>query len=210
MGTADRDYRVRVNWRAVLSILAGVLLPLPLVLVMSGVLRPELPEVDPGGRRISPVLTPEECERLMTYRRDCGEVQPCEPPLGCVTETRARRQYCTDSQCSEDVSCRKPPFLPRSHQRGPWHRTRLPQLQARKMSRVSKTLGSHLRARRPVRLVVRPWRRFAGPFLAGLQGRWRSSKPAGRPAGPPKERASCFAMRISVLPLNPTAEVICA
>ncbi len=94
-----------MNWRAVLPILAGMLLPLPLVLLLSGVLKPELPELESSGKRISPVLTSEERERLMTYRRDCGKGQPCEPPLGCVMEARARRHYCTDSQCSEDVPC---------------------------------------------------------------------------------------------------------
>lgn len=94
-----------MNWRAVLPILAGVLLPLPLVLLLLGVLKPQLPEVESSGRRISPVLTSEERERLMTYRRDCGSGQPCEPPLGCVTEARAERHYCTDSQCSKEVPC---------------------------------------------------------------------------------------------------------
>jgi len=94
-----------VNWRAALPILAGVLLPLPLILLLSGVLRPEIPEVEPGGRRISPVLTSEDRERLLTYRRNCGAGQPCEPPLGCVIEPRAERHYCTDSQCSKEVPC---------------------------------------------------------------------------------------------------------
>ena len=87
-----------MNWRAVLPILAGMLLPLPLVLLLSGVLRPELPEVEPSGRRVSPVLSDEERERLMTYRRDCGSGQPCEFPLGCLVEVRARRHLCTDSR----------------------------------------------------------------------------------------------------------------
>jgi hypothetical protein len=76
-----------------------------LALLLGGVLRPSLPEVGPGGRRISPVLTYEERMSLATYRRDCGAGQPCEPPLGCVTEVRARREYCTDSQCSQDAEC---------------------------------------------------------------------------------------------------------
>jgi len=100
-----RDQGVRVNWRAVLPIMAGMLLPLPLVLLLSGALRPEVPEVEPSGRRVSPVLSAEERERLTTYRRDCGSGQPCEFPLGCLVETRARRHLCIDSQCSKEVPC---------------------------------------------------------------------------------------------------------
>jgi Cys-rich repeat protein len=94
-----------VRWRTVLAILASLLLPVPLVLLLGGVLRPALPEVGPGGKRISPVLTSEERARLMTYRRDCWSGQPCEPPLGCITELRYMRNICTDSQCSTDAQC---------------------------------------------------------------------------------------------------------
>jgi Cys-rich repeat protein len=94
-----------VRWRTVLAILASLLLPVPLVLLLGGVLRPVLPEVGPGGKRISPVLTAEERARLMTYRRECWASQPCEPPLGCITELRYRQNICTDSQCSTDAQC---------------------------------------------------------------------------------------------------------
>ncbi len=96
-----------MKWHPFLALLAGLLLSLPLALLLGGVPRPvpALPEVGPGGRRISPVLTAEQRERLLTYRRDCGSGQPCEPPLGCLTEIRLMRQYCTDSQCSTDAQC---------------------------------------------------------------------------------------------------------
>lgn len=29
----------------------------------------------------------------------------CEPPLGCLSDARYLRSYCTDSQCLTDVQC---------------------------------------------------------------------------------------------------------
>jgi hypothetical protein len=94
-----------MNWRVLLGSVAGVLLPVPLILLLADVLRPDLPESVPEGKRISPVLTSEQRMRLSTYHRDCGLSSECEPPLGCLTETRARQQYCTDSQCMTDSQC---------------------------------------------------------------------------------------------------------
>jgi hypothetical protein len=117
-----------VNWRAVLAVLASLLLSLPLVLLLGGVLRPGLPEVGPGGRPISPVLTTEERMRLATYRHECGLSSECEPPLGCVMEARARRQYCTDSQCTTDAQCPEGQICRdiASSGDGPWVRFCLP------------------------------------------------------------------------------------
>jgi hypothetical protein len=94
-----------VNWRVVLALLACLLLSVPLILLLGMMLRPSLPESAPGGKRLSPMLTPEERMRLGTYHRDCGAGQACEAPLGCVTDVRIRAQYCTDSQCSTDSQC---------------------------------------------------------------------------------------------------------
>jgi hypothetical protein len=94
-----------VNWRSTLGVLAGLLLPLPLILSL-GTVRLLEPRVSgPEGKRISPVLTSEERALLVTYHRDCGLSSECEPPLGCLTETRARKQYCTDSECTTDAQC---------------------------------------------------------------------------------------------------------
>jgi hypothetical protein len=93
------------GWRAVLGGLLGSLLALPLVLLVGALIRPAQPEHGPGGMSISPLLDDEHRMRLSTYHRDCGLSAECEPPLGCLTETRARKQYCTDSQCSADAQC---------------------------------------------------------------------------------------------------------
>ncbi len=91
---------MQTNWR----VLAGLLLALPLVMLW-GKMRLGLQESALGARRISPVLSPEERRRLITYGHDCGLSSECEPPLGCLTETRARKQYCTDSQCTTHMQC---------------------------------------------------------------------------------------------------------
>jgi hypothetical protein len=94
-----------MSWRAILGVCAGLLLPLPLILLLGSLLRPDWEEPGPEGVRVSPVLSTEERLRLSTYRRDCGLSSECEPPLGCLMEARVRRQYCTDSQCATDAQC---------------------------------------------------------------------------------------------------------
>lgn len=94
-----------MNRRTILSVSAGVLLPLPLVLLFGGLLRPEVQREPSTGGRISPVLDSDQRARMMTYRRSCGVSSDCEPPLGCVFETRIARAYCTDSQCTTDAQC---------------------------------------------------------------------------------------------------------
>jgi hypothetical protein len=95
----------RGSWRIVVALCASLLLPLPLVLLLWGVLRPEVPVDSPAGGRISPMLTGEQRLRLMTYGRHCGPGARCEPPLGCLFEVRYLRSYCTDSQCEKDEQC---------------------------------------------------------------------------------------------------------
>jgi hypothetical protein len=82
-----------------------MLLPLPLILLVNGALQPALPETGPGGRHISPVLEKKDRLLLSTYHRDCAVSSECEPPLGCVTDTRYFMQYCTDSECTTDAQC---------------------------------------------------------------------------------------------------------
>jgi hypothetical protein len=93
------------RWRKVAALCAGVLLPLPLVLLLWGLLRAKVPADMPPGVRISPMLDNEQRMRLGTYGRHCGPGAECEPPLGCLFEVRYLRSYCTDSQCERDEQC---------------------------------------------------------------------------------------------------------
>src|SRR5687768_8980368 len=95
----------RVNWRALLGICAGVLLPLPLVLLLGQLLQPKVQTEDPAGRRTSPRLDSEQRARLTTYGRTCVSSSDCEPPLGCLFEARTGYAHCSDSQCTTDAQC---------------------------------------------------------------------------------------------------------
>ncbi len=94
-----------MNWRTLLSVCAGVLLPLPLLLLLGTLLHPEIEPADPTGVRISPMLDIEQRDRLMTYGRRCESSAECNPPLGCLYASRYRHAYCTDSQCTSDAQC---------------------------------------------------------------------------------------------------------
>ncbi len=94
-----------MKWRTLLGVCAGVLLPLPLMLLGGALLRPEQPADIVQESRISPKLDREHRMRLMTYRRPCGSSADCEPPLGCLFEVRSGHSYCSDSQCTADAQC---------------------------------------------------------------------------------------------------------
>jgi Cys-rich repeat protein len=95
----------RLKWRTFISICAGLLLPLPLLLLLSLLLQPERKPVEPAGQHISPMLDIEQRTRLMTYGRSCQSSAECDPPLGCLYAFRYGRSYCTDSQCTTDAQC---------------------------------------------------------------------------------------------------------
>jgi hypothetical protein len=98
---------VRGGQRKLVAIFAGVLLPLPLVLLLWGLLKPEVPAQAPPGVRISPMLNNEQRMRLVTYGRHCGPGAECEPPLGCLFDPRYPRSTCTDSHCLTDAQCQE-------------------------------------------------------------------------------------------------------
>ncbi|SES84266.1 hypothetical protein SAMN05443639_101401 [Stigmatella erecta] len=94
-----------MNWRKAVVACAGVLLPLPLVLLLGGLLKLEVPVNAPAGMRVSPMLTSEQRLSLVTYGRACGPGKACEPPLGCLFDVRYARSTCSDSQCWMDDQC---------------------------------------------------------------------------------------------------------
>lgn len=95
-----------MKWRIVVAGVFSLLLPVPLVLLLSQAL--------PGGwlpreardRRISPVLSQEERRKLLTLDRTCRGSQDCEPPLGCLQDFRRfKLSVCTASECVVDTNC---------------------------------------------------------------------------------------------------------
>jgi hypothetical protein len=94
-----------MNRRTLLTVCVGLLLPLPLALLLGGLLQPEHRQVSLSGMVVSPMLDGEQRARLATYHRRCVSTAECEPPLGCLYEDRYRQAYCTDSQCATDTQC---------------------------------------------------------------------------------------------------------
>jgi Cys-rich repeat protein len=94
-----------MNGRTLLSVCAGVLLPVPLVVLLGMLLHPEQALEAETGARISPMLDGEQRMRLVTYRRDCETSAECEPPLGCLYSFRYWHAYCIDSECLTDAQC---------------------------------------------------------------------------------------------------------
>lgn len=92
-----------MRWRAVLGVLAGVLLPVPLVLVVLIAWREAWQVRTP--MHVSPVLSREEQLQRVTYQRRCRESAECESPLGCLKNARLEEFLCTDSQCVTDAQC---------------------------------------------------------------------------------------------------------
>ncbi|HVG61900.1 MAG TPA: hypothetical protein VNA24_25280 [Hyalangium sp.] len=96
------------SWRKRVAVLAGVLLPLPLLVLLWGLLKPEVPADGPPGVHVSPILTHDQRMRLVTYGRRCGPGQEkCEPPLGCFSDYRYPRTTCIDSECLTDEQCQE-------------------------------------------------------------------------------------------------------
>lgn len=96
---------MRLNWRTLLPVLGGLLLPVPLILAMAtGVFNPTK-VLSASEVPISPMLTAEQRQPLQSYHRECSRQADCEPPLGCLSDTRVHRDYCTDSECETDAQC---------------------------------------------------------------------------------------------------------
>jgi hypothetical protein len=91
--------------RTVFGAVLGALLPVPLLVLLLGVMHPIHGAQDPKGPRVSPVLDIEERTRRVTYRRDCARNEDCDPPLACLLDTFRGRRYCTDRQCTADTQC---------------------------------------------------------------------------------------------------------
>ncbi len=93
--------------RALLGLLAGLLLSVPLIIIAAYAawegLRLPVEEAIP----VSPVLSMEERLRLATYQRECGKGKECEPPLGCLPIPALFKSHCTDSECVSDTQCRE-------------------------------------------------------------------------------------------------------
>lgn len=87
------------------GLVAALLLPVPLVMLMLGILPLERWASAPVDARVSPVLEFEARTQLQSYGHYCRTSSRCEPPLGCLEDMRAGTAYCTDSECTTDREC---------------------------------------------------------------------------------------------------------
>jgi hypothetical protein len=92
-----------VKKQAVLGLLVGVLMTVPLVLLLVMAQQSAWRQRAPVG--ISPVLSREERLQRVTYQRSCRKSADCEPPLGCLKYPQLSEFFCTDSQCITDAQC---------------------------------------------------------------------------------------------------------
>lgn len=93
-----------MNWRMALGVIAGALIPVPMLLVMGSVWTGAHAPT-PEDTRASPMLSFEERMQHVTYHRHCQKPSDCEPPMGCLMDARLLTHYCTDSQCITDEQC---------------------------------------------------------------------------------------------------------
>lgn len=97
-----------MKWRRVLPTLLVLLLPVPLVwllsIAMSG-LRPSARLTPPQGKTFFPMLSHEERLLLTTYTHDCRTDTDCDPQLRCAYDVPTSRYQCTDSVCTSDDHC---------------------------------------------------------------------------------------------------------
>jgi hypothetical protein len=90
--------------RVLAAVVLGVLLPVPLVLLLSGSWRGMSPATGVGASTLSPVLSVEERRQLLTFERACERREDCESPLGCLRGPTGRA-LCVASECQTDLQC---------------------------------------------------------------------------------------------------------
>ncbi len=108
---------MRVSWKRAAGIIAGLLLPLPLVLTLYAATSwTHWPAFSPGTD-VSPILPPDERRQLQTFEKHCTQREDCEPPLGCLEIYTGGPRFCvasecqSDSQCEEGFTCQTRPTL---------------------------------------------------------------------------------------------------
>jgi hypothetical protein len=97
-----------MKWRMVLPALLVLLMPLPLVWLLSIAISGPGPDARmtlPRGKTLVPMLSREDRLHLTTYAHDCRTDADCDPQLRCVYNAPTRRHHCTDSLCTEDEHC---------------------------------------------------------------------------------------------------------
>lgn len=84
----------------------ALLLPVPLVLLVSQAFHGGFSAGGAGDERFSPVLSLDEKRRLLTFDHTCQGSEDCESPLGCLQDFRRfNLSVCISSECEVDTQC---------------------------------------------------------------------------------------------------------
>ncbi len=95
-----------MNWRPLVAPLLCILLPLPLVGLLSiPLLGPDLGQPHAPRPNVVPMLTPGERQGLRTYKQECRTDADCDQPLRCFFNMLVQHSYCSDSTCMTDEDC---------------------------------------------------------------------------------------------------------
>lgn len=98
---------LHMNWRRLVPIAAGLLLPLPLIIIGSALVgRPEFVSTI-HGRDVSPMIPKDEKRRLPTFERSCRRHEDCDPPLVCLDLGGPKSALCVASECQTDLQCQE-------------------------------------------------------------------------------------------------------
>jgi hypothetical protein len=88
-----------------IAAVAGLLLPLPLILALgAGRGLPGAQDTAQETVSVSPVLTADERRAFLTHERLCRTARDCDAPLGCVPLPDGQ-SLCMASDCQTDVQC---------------------------------------------------------------------------------------------------------
>ena len=97
-----------MKWRAWLAVVLGLLLLVPLMWVSSRLLLGGLDGsavAHKEGRRLVPMLPPDETRRLLTFERPCEKNEDCDAPLACLRGQLMLKSACMASTCATDADC---------------------------------------------------------------------------------------------------------
>lgn len=93
-----------MKWRLPMAVALGLLLPVPLLLLVGGALG--WGGQGPRDDALSPMLSWEQRQRLLTFGRPCRDSNECEAPLACLQDSRRIAEpRCVASECVTDLQC---------------------------------------------------------------------------------------------------------
>ena len=94
-----------MRWRFLAALLGGLLLPVPLLVLISGQWLGWFSPSEHARGRVVPVLSEEQRRQLPTWHQPCRRSDDCDSPLACFYDRHVQGLYCTDSACVTNAQC---------------------------------------------------------------------------------------------------------